>query len=269
MYVDQNEALLQYGGDYSMELLATGNAWCDSSWKAAGVVSPYSRLYYHIDGAGTLQTQDGTVTLKKGHIYLVPAGLPFSYSCKEYMRQLYAHVCLYSGNGTDALWGIGRVLEVDVGEGYIQQILEQYRKEDPLSCLYLRCVFQKDLLRLLYEHGSELNTRAYSKEIKMALSYIQEHLSAALTVRALAEALYMSPDTLAHKFRAEMGVPLGRYMDSLLMHRAEELLINTDMPLSSISMDLGFSDQFYFSRRFKEHFSVPPLKYRKSRRIER
>ena len=151
----------------------------------------------------------------------------------------------------------------------MQQMLELYEKEDRLTCLYLRCIFEQDVLKLLREYKIEPNTRKYSKLIQKALAYIQDHLSAALTVREIADALYMSPDTLAHKFRAEMGVPLGRYMDSLLMHRAEELLINTDIPLSSISMDLGFSDQFYFSRRFKEHFSVPPLKYRKSRRIER
>ncbi|MBQ8868969.1 MAG: AraC family transcriptional regulator [Oscillospiraceae bacterium] len=39
--------------------------------------------------------------------------------------------------------------------------------------------------------------------------------------------------------------------------------MNTQLPLYRISDELGFYDQFYFSRRFKEKYAVSPLKYRK------
>ena len=100
--------------------------------------------------------------------------------------------------------------------------------------------------------------------VQKALAYINENLSASLTISEVAENVFVSPDTLSRRFKKEMGESVGRYIDGIILYKAEQLLSGSDLPLSQISAELGFYDQFYFSRRFKEKFSVSPLKYRQT-----
>ena len=47
------------------------------------------------------------------------------------------------------------------------------------------------------------------------------------------------------------------------MQKAEELLQNTDLPVSAISDACGFNDYFYFIKLFKKHTSCSPSQYRR------
>ena len=44
---------------------------------------------------------------------------------------------------------------------------------------------------------------------------------------------------------------------------AQQLLVNTDMPLMDISIQLGFASQYHFSRSFKEQVGLSPSEYRR------
>ena len=95
------------------------------------------------------------------------------------------------------------------------------------------------------------------------IRYIQSNLSARLSVQMLAERLFVSKSFLSDKFRGEVGVPLGKYIDDQLMASAQWQLLRTDASIGEISNNLGFCDQFYFSRRFKQLCGETPLQYRK------
>ena len=106
----------------------------------------------------------------------------------------------------------------------------------------------------------------YSEVVVKAMDYIHKHLSARLRNEELAKHLYVSRTYLTDRFRKETGTSLGRYIDDQLMFEAQLRLCKTDSSIRTISKDLGFSDQFYFSRRFKELCGVTPLQYRKNNR---
>ncbi|MBW8864222.1 MAG: helix-turn-helix transcriptional regulator, partial [Verrucomicrobia bacterium] len=52
------------------------------------------------------------------------------------------------------------------------------------------------------------------------------------------------------------------YMNHLRMKRAVELLKTTDWQIKQISDQLGFSDQFYFSRAFSKMHNHSPSEHR-------
>ena len=57
---------------------------------------------------------------------------------------------------------------------------------------------------------------------------------------------------------------MGEYINDTIMFEAGQLLLKTGLSVLAVSEKYGFSDQFYFSRRFKEKFGMSPLKYRQS-----
>ena len=264
MSVHHNSLLCATTEVFTLSITADGNAFCNTDWRATEVSPPYTRLYYIVDGAGEIETAQGRLTLEKDHLYLLPIGHYFSHWCEDHMQQLYFHVNLTNSYGADILRGINKVLSRKVDPSYIQKLLALFETDNFVARSYLKTLLQADIFTLLFEGGITIQNKQLSVPVQKALAFIEERLSASLSVKDVTQQVGIPGVTLCSKFKAEMGISIGKYIDSLVMHRAEVLLINTTLPLSDISEQLGFYDQFYFSRRFKEMYAVPPLKYRKN-----
>lgn len=84
---------------------------------------------------------------------------------------------------------------------------------------------------------------------------------------ALAAQVNMAYSSMRHRFRQATGTSLHDYIIQLRMHRARELLAETDLPIKTISSRLGYRDVYYFSRQFATETGVPPARYRRSREL--
>ena len=106
--------------------------------------------------------------------------------------------------------------------------------------------------------------KPYSRDVLQAMAYIQSNPTIQLTGEQIAQAVYVSPSFLYKRFKAEMGISLGAYQDRFIFYRAIQLLADQQLSLKEISQQLGFCDQYYFSRRFKSQLGTTPSRYRKS-----
>ena len=102
----------------------------------------------------------------------------------------------------------------------------------------------------------------------LVCSYIHGHLGEKLTRKSLSEQLFFSPDYLAKVFHAEMGITLGTYICSARLERAQDLLANTDMPISAIASELGYGNFSEFSFWFRQQLHITPSAYRKKAHSE-
>lgn len=269
MRIDHFKSKPQLEETFTFVVTAGGHAFCDEEWCAADELPQRARMYYVIDGEGEVNTPEGTVYLKPGRLYLLPEGLSHSYICRDHMEKLYFFVTLHNRYGAEVLRGINRVLSMEISQEHIQHLLALHINGDVVESGCLQALLQVDIFQLLTANGIVLKSRRISDTVQKALAYIEENLSAGLTVKTVADHTFISSANLSHKFKAEMGISVSQYIDGMVMDRAEQMLINTELPLSRISTELGFYDQFYFSRRFKEKHAMPPLKYRKSHRSGR
>jgi len=146
----------------------------------------------------------------------------------------------------------------------IAHMIQLYNSRNPADALTLTSFLLRDIntfISLGVSTGAM--TYAYSETTEKVVRLIQERLSAQLTVNQLAKELSLSPSTLTKKFRAEVGSPLGTYIDTMLFRKCMHLLLSTDLPIGKIAEELEFCDQFYFSRFFKQHYGETPTTYRK------
>ena len=60
-----------------------------------------------------------------------------------------------------------------------------------------------------------------------------------------------------------MGTSPLRYYLNLKMDAAKDSLRNSEKPVRLIARELGYEDEFYFSRIFKTYEGISPLTYRK------
>ena len=74
----------------------------------------------------------------------------------------------------------------------------------------------------------------------------------------LAQKLNMSESQVYRKLKAITDTSTAIYIRSFRLHKAKEVLVNTDKTVSEVAYDLGFNDPSWFSRAFKEEFGAAP-----------
>ena len=75
----------------------------------------------------------------------------------------------------------------------------------------------------------------------------------------------MTPTYLSRLLKEEFGIPFSQFYRQLKITWAKQLLLETDKTIAQISEDLGFVEDSYFVRIFKQETGETPLKYRKER----
>ena len=76
----------------------------------------------------------------------------------------------------------------------------------------------------------------------------------------------LSYERFRKKFTALKGVPPARYRLLRLVDRACVLLTEDERPLKAIAHELGFCDEFHFSKLFKQRTGLAPSAYRRQTR---
>lgn len=94
------------------------------------------------------------------------------------------------------------------------------------------------------------------------LKYIDRHLSQDFKVADIATALYLSESTIERRFREYLHIKPIEFIRKKKMILAAELLRNGQTVLN-VGTEVGYSDNSYFIKLFKEYYGVTPLQYRK------
>lgn len=101
-----------------------------------------------------------------------------------------------------------------------------------------------------------------------ALDYLQAHPTDHVSVAELAAMCYISESYFYVLFRDSVGVPFTEYKNSLVIAKAERLLIEKpELSIEEISTKLGFSSSAYFRRVFQRFLGCSPREYRGSHRM--
>jgi AraC-like DNA-binding protein len=72
----------------------------------------------------------------------------------------------------------------------------------------------------------------------------------------------MSLRTLHRKLKAVVDRTPGEFLNEFRMRKAVELLTTTSLPITEISVQIGFDEPTNFGRTFKKYYEMSPSKYR-------
>jgi TolB-like protein/AraC-like DNA-binding protein len=82
-------------------------------------------------------------------------------------------------------------------------------------------------------------------------------------VSELAEAMNMSRSSLLRKIKKETGSSVSQFIRQIRLEEADQLLQETQLTVSEISYQVGFSNTSYFIKCYREDFGFPPGEARK------
>ena len=107
-------------------------------------------------------------------------------------------------------------------------------------------------------------TQASHREVELVKQYIAAHYGEEMSVERLSELVYMAPSYLSSVFKKETGQNLSRFIKSVRMEKARELLEQTVMKIVDISTACGYPNVSYFCSSFREYYGISPQKFRES-----
>ncbi len=93
--------------------------------------------------------------------------------------------------------------------------------------------------------------------------YVRIHATENITLESVAKSFNISPQHLSRLFKQSLGIGFKQYLISLRLDLAKNLLALTDMSITAVCFDIGFSTLENFIRIFKKNNGITPLEYRK------
>ena len=93
------------------------------------------------------------------------------------------------------------------------------------------------------------------------LEWMAQHLSADLSLEALARQANLSPRSLSRLFVQELGMGPGRYVEQLRLEAARNLLQDSGASIGTVARLTGFRHPENLRRTFHKHLSVSPQDY--------
>ncbi|GBF73828.1 hypothetical protein PA598K_02150 [Paenibacillus sp. 598K] len=101
--------------------------------------------------------------------------------------------------------------------------------------------------------------------VKQTIDYIHAHYRQQIKLSDLAVMACVSIRQYNHIFRQITGTSPMDYVHQVRIERAKTLLHTSSRDMLSIAHQVGFKDEFYFSRRFKQQEGVSPTVYLRKR----
>lgn len=102
------------------------------------------------------------------------------------------------------------------------------------------------------------------KRIVPVLSYIHQDLTQQHDLNTLASIACMGETQFKVRFKQTTGMSLRAYLIKTKMEKAKALLSNTDTPILTVALSVGYDDVASFTRRFKAYFGQSPGFYKRS-----
>ncbi len=266
MQIETKEQFDSFLNGCRLSIAEHGYVITDGGWGKQMLQDPFSRLYYVISGSAYFTTPQGKVKIEPGYVYFAPYDMKYGFYGDPAVEKFFFHINLLTPDGYDLFSNTHRILRFPRSPKELQALLCAYRSDRASDSIALKA----ELWRTVAEAAQALVRSpwqpSHSKTVSDAIDYIRTHLSSSLTRKELADALFCSVSTLSWHFKEEMNISIADYIDDLVMIRARELLIaSPQKSIGDISTELGFCDQFYFSRRFRARFAITPKDYRKFR----
>lgn len=239
----------------------------------------YLELFYVYSGIGQYMVDSKYYDIKEGDIVICNAGILHGKSAESAcnIRSYSIGITSLAFHNLPDNWISSRDMQPVISCGMLSgQIGEMFRLIYLLSsdqkhlsnicnCIALSLILLTREMILSRCRNESIHTRSSSSATADRIRhYLDLHYRESLTLSAIGKTLNISEYYLSHLFKDAFGVPPMQYVMKRRIGEAQNLLMDTDMPIGDIADYLGFSSISHLNTMFSKYIGIPPGKYRQS-----
>ncbi|MCD2501413.1 AraC family transcriptional regulator [Clostridium sp. NSJ-145] len=113
----------------------------------------------------------------------------------------------------------------------------------------------------IYDENEKTNVTA----IKLAKQYIIKNFNKNITLKEVADEVFLSQNYLSELFKKEMGEGFYDFLSRYRIQVAKDLLLTTNLRVYEIAENVGYNDSITFGRAFKKITGATPNSFRNNR----
>lgn len=255
----------------SPEVLAT-YVGCVShgDWRFPQLDPAQLSIVYCIAGSGRVRIGDREHELPAEHVLVLPPGEMYDYRSHAddpwmiYRIQLAGRRTdsirqLLTGNERYSIFKIGHDAQTIAAIEAIHDAMLGHETNHLQMAFLATAKLVWRLAEMSVQPSNPLNKDV---RIHTTISFALQRLEKATSVAELSAIAHLSRSRFAQVFKQQMGYSVLEYLIRLKMHRAADLLENSDEQVKKIASGLGFRDALYFSRQFRRVHGVYPTAFR-------
>lgn len=116
--------------------------------------------------------------------------------------------------------------------------------------------------------GVQMDANPSLKEVDIlrlqkVFDYLDEHYKHNITVETVASMLNMSYSYFSRYFKSLIGKTFSEYLTYVRITEAEKLLLTTDLNITEVALESGFSNSSYFIQQFHDLKGLSPKQFKK------
>lgn len=135
-----------------------------------------------------------------------------------------------------------------------------YRVLDNLSMYFLVRTSDKEMLD---------EQDKFDERIRQINNYIRVNYSQPISLKELADQLYLSNGYLSRFFKRNYGMSFAEYLTNVRLFHAVDDLLYTSTPITRIAYDNGFASVAVFNKVFKNAYGETPSAFRKKAKSQK
>lgn len=122
---------------------------------------------------------------------------------------------------------------------------------------------------LVYEEEDLKDDEYQLERYHRIVKYIGNNYMDKVSLQDIAEKEFLTTQYLSYKLKEIFGHSFYEYLNMVRVEESTKLLLDSDLNISEISLEVGFSHVRYYNKHFKIHYNMTPMQYRNKYKVNR
>ncbi|WP_345949662.1 AraC family transcriptional regulator [Mucilaginibacter sp. PAMB04274] len=231
-------------------------------------------LLYCTEGKGLIELEDQKILMRPNTFFVIPKNVPHHYqsSVQDPWTIYWIH---FKGKKADLIYTryLNRTLTDGLAIPYtlnriqtfneIYQLLEQ--SYHPLVMEIINIKLLEFIASFVYDE--QINPAVLEDDaITHSIRFMKDNIRQLFTVDNLAKQQNLSVSHYTRLFKTKTGYSPIQYFNQLKIQLSCQYLYFSDRKIKEICNEIGFVDQYYYSRLFRKLMGISPAKYKSQKK---
>lgn len=239
-----------------------------SSISTLGHCHDFFQIVYVVEGKGDIYIGERKYLLESNGICVIPPGVKHCFNAQSKMTTIEVKFYIKHNEFGERIMGCSPMFKLNDDSllFLLKSAVKEYNSKKIYKVQMLSAIIYQALIKIIRnDMAIEIAVSSPEKDhrIQKIEKYINKHLFEKITLSDLAKEIYMNPDSLIDFYKRHFNITPMKHINKMRIIRAKDFLLHSELSITQIADNCGYSSVHHFSKRFKEEMGISPEQFRK------
>ncbi len=236
----------------------------------------HHEIIFVCEGNGHIVIGGNRYPMKKGMLFYIPPGVQQTIEPRDKNPEHYMTVHFSSSRmvlDSDRKWkhleniqtlhqpSAQKITDYTPLEELFEKLLDTWNDKGQSYEFVAGTLLRQLLIWVSQNNKKQIKNHAISLKIDQIIEYMLQNINRKVTLEELSGIARLSTFYLSRTFKESTCYPIITYFNKMKIEKAKELLIEDNKKVKEVAYELGYTNEFYFSRIFKRLEGLSPKEF--------